>query len=141
MQILKKRPVCNSDLNCIDRGMRGELVAALLIIRARDVSSVTSRSVYVKALLPDDEYKKLRLQNFPPLHSQHLNETRIFEEIFKGPTMWFNHVIRIRNTDMINVQSLLQFITRGTLICGNNQHGADTVLPISDPSRSFHLVM
>jgi hypothetical protein len=58
----------NFNLNCIDCGTRGELVAALLIMQARDVASVTSRSVYVtdfiKALLPDDEYNKLKIS--PP---------------------------------------------------------------------------
>jgi hypothetical protein len=141
LDLTKKRPVRlladNSDLNCIDRGMRGELVATLLIMRARDVSSVTSRSVYVtdfiKALLPKDDYEKL--QNSRPPYSQHLNDTRTFEEVFKGYTMWFNHVIRIRNTEMINVRSLWKFITRGAMVmCANNQRGVDIVLPICDPS-------
>jgi hypothetical protein len=144
LDLTKRRPVRlladNSDLNCIDRGMRGELVAALLIMRARDASSVTSRSVsvtnFMKALLPDDDYKVL--QNSPPPHSQHVNDTRTFEEIFKGYEMWFNHVIRIRNTDMINIRSLWKFITRGAMVmCANNQRGVDIVLPICDPSRNL----
>jgi hypothetical protein len=145
LDLTKKRPVRiladNSDLNCIDRGMRGELVAALLIMRARDVSSVTSRSVHVtdfmKALLGDEEYEE-NLQNSRPHHSQHVDDTRTFEEIFKGYTMWFNHIIRIRNTDMINIRSLWKFITRGAMVmCANNQRGVDIVLPICDPSRKL----
>jgi hypothetical protein len=130
----------NSDLNCVDRGMRGELVAALLIMRARDASSITSRTVrvtdFIKALLPDDDYEKL--QNSWPHHSQDINDTRTFEEIFKGYTMWFNHIIRTRDTDMINIRHLWKFITRGAMVmCANNQRGVDIVLPICDPSRKL----
>jgi hypothetical protein len=141
LDLTKKRPVRllanNSGLNCIDRGLRGELVAALLIMQARDASSARSRSVFVtdfiKALLPDDGYKEL--QSSRPPHSQDLDDTRTFEEIFKGYAMWFNHVIRIRNSNMINVRSLWKFITRGAMVmCANNQRGVDIVLPICGPS-------
>jgi hypothetical protein len=131
----------NSDLNCIDRGMRGELIAALLIMRARDASSSETRFVHVtdfiKALLPREEYEN-KLQNSRPHHSQDTNDTRKFEVIFEGYTMWFNHVIRIKNTDLINVEHLWKFITRGAMVmCANNQRGVDIVLPICDPSQTL----
>jgi hypothetical protein len=60
----------HSDLNCIDRGRRGELVAALLIMQAYDAArEVTGRrwvSVvnFMRALLPTEKYDTL-LQSAP----------------------------------------------------------------------------
>jgi hypothetical protein len=95
------------DLDCVERGQLGELVAALLIIRARDASqSLTKRSVYVtdfmKALLLSSAYK---LKKARPNHWR-TGERRPFERTFKDYKMWFNHVIRTRSYDMINIESL-----------------------------------
>ena len=129
----------NSDLNCVDRGQRGELVAALLIMQARDASSMNRRWVYVtefmKALLPASVYEMLKKSL--PSHSRS-DENNPFEETFKGYGMWFNHVIRTRNYDMINIQSLWKFITRGAMVmCANNQRGVDIVLPVCKTNRKL----
>jgi hypothetical protein len=129
----------NSDLNCVDRGRRGELVAALLIMRARDASSGATKWVYVtdfiKALLPAPAYEMLK--NAAPPHWRP-GESNPFERTFKGYGMWFNHVVRTRNYDMINIRSLWKFITRGAMVmCANNQRGVDIVLPVCNPSRKL----
>jgi hypothetical protein len=129
----------NSDLNCVDCGQRGELVAALLIMRARDVSSFAKRWMYVtefmKALLPTLAYEMLK-STLPPHWRS--GESNSFEETFKGYCMWFNHVIRIKDCDVINIRFLWKFITRGAMIvCANNQRGIDIVLPICDRSKSL----
>jgi hypothetical protein len=129
------------DLNCVERGQLGELVAALLIMRARDASSsLSKRSVYVtdfmEALLPSSAYKKLKKAR--PNHWR-TGERRPFERTFKDYKMWFNHVIRTRSYDMINIESLWKFITRGAMVvvCAGKQRGVDIVLPICDPNRTL----
>ncbi|KAI0250558.1 hypothetical protein BJV78DRAFT_1218537 [Lactifluus subvellereus] len=131
--------VNNSDLNCVDLGQRGELVAALLVMRARDESSVINKWVYVidfmKALLPAPAYEILK--DARPSHWRP-GESKPFEETFSGCAMWFNHVIRIRDSDMINIRSLWKFITRGAMVmCANKQRGIDIVLPICNTSRKL----
>ncbi|KAI0248394.1 hypothetical protein BJV78DRAFT_1354923 [Lactifluus subvellereus] len=119
----------NSDLNCVDRGRRGELVAALLIMRARDESSDTRKWVsvidFMKAPLPAPRYEMLK--NAPPPHWRPGGSKR-FEVSFKTVT----------DGDMINIHSLWKFITRGAMImCADNQRGVDIVLPICDPRKTL----
>jgi hypothetical protein len=126
--------VGHSDLHCVDRGRRGELVAALLTMRACDVareaSSFKRRWVsviaFMKALLPPTEYEILR-KSRPTFWRTEGEEDQLFEDTFKNYGMWFNHVIKIEDIKMISVDNLWKFVTRGAMIlCANNQEGVDT---------------
>jgi hypothetical protein len=151
MRDSSKTPVCHlaehSDLHCIDRGRRGELVAALLIMQARDAAVATQlnreksegqtrpegqRAVsvadFMQALLPESSYEKVKKQ-MPTLWRA--GEDVPFEETFKDYFMWFNHVIRIEDPKMIGAEYLWAFITRGAMVlCKHNQYGVDIVLPL-----------
>ncbi|KAI0245005.1 hypothetical protein BJV78DRAFT_1270710 [Lactifluus subvellereus] len=125
----------HSDLNCVDRGRRGELVAAFIIMQARDASLPKSAigrrwvsvSDFMQALLPSSAYEIL--QNYLPTCWRE-GEDKPFGETFADYAMWFNHVIRIEDGKMINAENLWKFITRGAMImCANNQYGVDIVLP------------
>jgi hypothetical protein len=131
------------DLNCIDRGRRGELVAALIIMHARDAargaSSANSRWVtvadFMEALLPPSDYEKLR--NSRPTFWRE-EDDKPFEELFEGYGMWFNHVIKIEDRKMISVENLWKFVTRGAMVlCSNNQDGIDIVLPLCDTKQKL----
>jgi len=133
----------HSDLNCIDRGRRGELVAALIIMQARDAargaSSVNSRWVtvagFMKALLPPSDYEQLRISG-PNFWRE--NDNKPFEETFEGYGMWFNHVIKVEDGKMISVENLWKFVTRGAMIIfSNNQEGVDIVLPLCDTKQKL----
>ena len=131
----------HSDLNCIDRGGRGELVAALIIMQARDAALGTSKrrllsvSEFIQALLPKSSYEIL--QKSKPV-SWREGEDMSFTETFSEYAMWFNHVIRVEDTKMINSQSLWKFITRGAMIsCPHNQEGIDIVLPVCLKNESI----
>ena len=137
----------HSDLHCIDRGRRGELVATLLIMQARDAAVATQlkreksqgldrpeaqRAVsvadFMEALLPEASYEKLKV-SMPTLWRA--GEDRPFDETFKDYSLWFNHVIRIEDSKMINADYLWAFITRGAMVlCTHNQYGVDIVLPL-----------
>ena len=124
----------NSSLGYIDLGRRGELVATLLVMRARDASATVTRSRVVsindlmRALLPVPAYEKLK--SMKPQHSQS-GEDKRFSEAFEGYGTWFNHVIKVQDTDMINTEHLWKFITRGAMvICIDNEFGIDLVLPV-----------
>ncbi|KAM6489485.1 hypothetical protein JOM56_015042 [Amanita muscaria] len=122
----------HSDLNCVDRGQRGELVAALVIMQARDAALSKAKWVFVsqfmEALLPVPAYEQLS-KSMPTLWRE--GEDRSFDEMFKYHSIWFNHIIRIEDTEMINVDSLWRFITRGAMVvCARNQDGVDIVLPV-----------
>jgi hypothetical protein len=133
----------HSDLNCVDRGRRGELVAALIVMHARDAargaSLINRRWVtvadYMKALLPPSDYENLRVSR-PTFWRK--EDDKPFEEMFQDYGMWFNHVIKIEDTKMISVKNLWKFITRGAMVlCSNNQEGIDILLPICDTKQKL----
>ena len=135
----------HSDLHCIDRGRRGELVATLLVMQARDAAVQMKREKsqgrerpeelravsvagFMEALLPQSSYEELQ-NSMPTLWRA--GEDRSFDETFKDYSMWFNHVIRIEDSKMINADYLWAFITRGAMVlCTHNQYGVDIVLPL-----------
>jgi len=105
----------HSDLNCVDRGRRGELVAALLIMRACDAARASSGpkwvpvDIFMEELLPRVPYGILE-ESFPTFHRE--KEYKTFAATFKGYGIWFNHVIKVENK-MISANHLWKFITRG----------------------------
>ena len=113
------------DLRCVDRGRRGELIAALLIMRACDAARAVSSGrrwvpvgLFMEELLPPAEYDILR-------------EKDKFVATFKDYGIWFNHVIKVEKDNMFSAEHLWKFITRGAMvICSNNQPGVDIVIPI-----------
>ena len=122
------------DLDCIDRGRRGELVAALIIMQARDEASEMERSRWIsvsgfmKALLPEASFEDLH--NSLPTFCR-AEEDKPFGEMFEDYAMWFNHVIRVMDPKAINAQHLWTFITRGAMVvCTDNQYGVDLVIPL-----------
>jgi hypothetical protein len=89
----------HSDLNCIDRGRRGELVATLLIVQAYDAARGSggrwvSVVNFMGALLPPEKYNSL-LQSAPTSWPMNHPDERTFEAIFKDYCMWLNHMIKI----------------------------------------------
>jgi hypothetical protein len=142
MKHTKSNPVQHlanhSDLNCIDRGRRGELVALLLIMQAFDAARGSNRWVsvddFMKQLLPKKHYDKLCGSH--PIFLR--GEKKTFKETFKGHGMWFNHVIKIEEKAMITAEHLWKFITRGAMVlCANNQEGIDIVLPICETGKAL----
>jgi hypothetical protein len=124
----------HSDLNCIDRGRRGELVAALIIMQARDEASAKERTrwvsveAFMKALLPMAAFEYL-MDSLPT--SRRAGEDRKFKDTFKDYALWFNHAIKVQDHEIINVRYLWTFITRGAMvICDHNQYGVDIILPL-----------
>jgi len=125
----------HSDLNCVDRGRRGELVAALLIMRACDAARAASSGqrwvpvdVFMEELLPPVEFNILK-KSFPTFYRE--KEKAKFAAMFKNYGIWFNHVIKVEKDKMFSAKHLWKFITRGALVlCPNNQEGIDIVVPI-----------
>jgi hypothetical protein len=121
------------DKNCINHGERGELVAALLVMQARDALTRDKESKrwvhvcdFLKSLLGDS----LDIDTLPSITFSE-EECQPLTETFKDARIWFNHVLKIRDTDLINVRYLWRFISRGAMIlCANNQRGVDIVLPV-----------
>jgi hypothetical protein len=125
----------HSDLNCVDRGRRGELVAALLIMRACDAARAASSGqrwvpvdVFMQELLPPAKYDILK-ESFPTFYRE--KEKQELAATFKDYGIWFNHVIKVEKGKMFSADHLWKFITRGAMIlCSNNQEGVDIVIPI-----------
>ena len=134
----------HSDLNCVDRGRRGELVAVLLIMQTYDAArkNIDRRWVsvanFMEALLPPAKYNTL-LQSVPSSWPENdRDREKTFEATFQDYGMWFNHVIKIENKEMISVDHLWKFVTRGAMIlCATNQEGIDIVLPVCHTTQSL----
>jgi hypothetical protein len=56
-----------------------------------------------------------------------------FEETFQGYGMWFNHVTKVEESEMISVSNLWKF----TAQCWNNQAGINILLPVCDTKRKL----
>jgi len=89
----------------VDRGRRGELIAALFIMRACDAAKAAlsgrrwaSVNGFMVELHPPREYKILK-DSFPICyrHGQKHN----FMVTFKHYGIWFNHVIEVEKHKMI----------------------------------------
>jgi hypothetical protein len=133
----------HADLNCIDRGRRGELIAALLIMQAYDAARVISgrRSVsvanFMEALLPPLEYNTL-LQSGPTSWPMSRDVQPTFKVIFEDYGMWFNHIIKVEKKEMISIDHLWKFVVRGAMIlCATNQQGIDIVLPVCHMTQNL----
>jgi hypothetical protein len=131
----------HSDLNCVDRGRRGELVATLLIMQAFDAARAVTGSRWVSVdafmmeLLPERPYQVLH--GFLPTFSRH-GQNYNFVETFRDYGMWFNHVIKIEDNSMFTADHLWKFVTRGAMIlCADGQEGIDIVLPVCDTQRTL----
>ncbi len=92
----------HSDLNCVDRGRRGGLVVALIIMQTRDAALVEGRrwvaiNEFMRALLPTSEYDSDdTLQSSLPTRARE-GEDIPFGETFGDYGIWFNHAIRIED--------------------------------------------
>ena len=121
------------DKNCINHGEHGELVAALLVMQARDalVKDSNQRWVYVCEFLETLLGASVLTATTKPSMAYSGEAERSLTDTFKDARMWFNHVIKIRKSHLINVQHLWKFITRGAMVlCANNQPGVDIILPV-----------
>jgi hypothetical protein len=126
----------HSDLYCVDRERRGELVAALIIMQARDASlplAIPQRkwvcvTEFMEALLPPSAYANL-LESHPTFCRN--NEDHPFSTIFQDYRLWFNHIIRVEDSQVIKADSLWKYVTRGAMVvCKNNQYAIDIILPV-----------
>jgi len=125
-------------LGCIDCGQRGELIASLLVMQARDMArgkewECDREWVYVrefiKALLPPDEYNTF-ISTPPAIHLPHTQKAAL-ETMFNDSKIWFNHVIKVDRGEEIHVSHLWKFVSRGAMIiCPPGYHGIDIVLPV-----------
>jgi hypothetical protein len=135
-------PVCHlanhSDLHCVDRGQRGELVVVLILMQARDKAVMMQLSLertrwasvgsFMKALLPEMNYKALEHKR---MTSWRNGEDKPFAETFEDYAMWFNHIIRVHQDTLVNAKYLWRFITHGAMIiCAHNQPGVNIIIPL-----------
>jgi len=126
----------HKELNCIDRGQRGELVALLLLMQARDIASEKASSrgwVYLgdfmKALLSQGVHQAV----FSGLPARFCPEDKdlSFGARFNDAKIWFNHVIKIEDGDMIHIRHLWKYMSRGAMIlCPPGHYGIDIVIPV-----------
>ncbi len=132
---LAKHLMDHSNLYCIDHGWCGKLVAALIVMQAQDASvprSVPDRqwisvSKFMQTLLPPEVYKDL-LISLPTCW--HPGEGDIsFHQMFDNYHLWFNHIIRVEDSNMIRLDFLWKYIIRGAMVlCKDTQEGIDMIL-------------
>ncbi len=100
--------------------------AARVVSGRRWVSVVN----FMEALLPASEYDTL-LQSRPTFWRTEDDNNMSFEAMFKDCGLWFNHIIKIGTKEMISVDHLWKFVTRGGMIlCATDQEGIDIILPV-----------
>jgi hypothetical protein len=140
----------HANLYCVDRGRRGELVAALIVMQARDASLARNQfhrrwvfvTDFIEALLPPDASGPFL--DSPPTRWRQGEQAMSLRERFANCRLWFNHVIKVEDSGVIRPEFLWKYITRGAMIiCKENQEGIDLILPVSvslDEKLSRHSV-
>jgi len=142
----------------LNAGDRGEVVAALLLLLARDKAiqdretpnpggeppmgkspkdfkydGVTKGRIvtvpeFVDALVPPNSSVGSRQPTC--CSSQHLPSTPLASAFGKGH-IYFNHFIKVHDFQMVNREYLCHLFCRGAaIICANNQHGIDILIPV-----------
>ena len=102
----------HSDLNCVDHGRRGELVAALLVMQACDAARADSPLTghtwvpvnnCMRELVAKEGYNSLE-ESFPRFYRQ--DEKKTFAATFEGYGIWFNQVIKVEDSAVITAHHL-----------------------------------
>jgi len=118
----------------LDKGSRAELVALVLLLLACDKAAATTATTtrafsvdeFFKNLLNSDDYVKL-LEAEPSRWKSDVEPT--FRESFKNSNIYFNHFIKI---DDSNRKYLWMLVARGAAIrCANGQVGIDILMPFT----------
>lgn len=119
----------------LSKGKRGEMVAALIFLLARDRARQTSRQRYISvpaffSALVDGRYAPAIMNSFPYTFRTD-DENKTFSDMFNKSYIWFNHFINVEDFLVINRKHLWGFIARGcSIICADNQYGVDIIIPI-----------
>ena len=131
------------NLYCVDRGRRGELVAALIVMQARDASlprnvpprrwvSVTQ---FMEALLPSQASEVL-LRSLPTRWCK--GQAFTFSQTFDNCCLWFNHIIKVEDSNVIRPEFLWKYVTRGAMVvCKDNQEAVDIIVPVVFPNGNL----
>ena len=145
----------------LSTGEHGEVVAALVIILARQVASslpvvptpsggVPSATSKRHPMLKDPSdsnrrvlplfhflRKLLRPADFEKVHNSSPTQLRkgddkLFRDIFDDSWVYFNHCIKASDLDVVNQKGLLRIMSRGgILICANSMRAVDLIIPVT----------
>jgi len=139
----------------LSTGERGELVAALILLLARDKATreipqyrgvlpegesfkndgmTTGRVVtvlqFLEALVPSEHYRFVKGRKPYPCSPYYPPSTNL-ATAFGEAHIYFNHFIKVHDFKVINRAFLWRAICRGAaIICANNQRGIDILIPI-----------
>ena len=158
---LKEAPralLTHIDGSYLDAGGRGEVVAALLILLARDKaiqdrkapqsdstqlpamslddfkrdgdSRIVTVLEFVDALVPTGSRPFVRGRK-PSHYSKGHSSSTVLEKAFGDSFIYFNHFIKVYDFKMINRKYLWRLICRGAaVVCASNQMGVDILVPV-----------
>ncbi|PVF97950.1 hypothetical protein CPB86DRAFT_815119 [Serendipita vermifera] len=115
------------------KGERGEFIAALLILLARDKaqqeqeggSAKIPLKNFLKNLLGDTVFR------FLPNVSQPGKKATTLENEFEDAYVHFTHALVVQRQDMLTKDNIWPLIARGALpVCATGQRGVDLVIPV-----------
>ncbi|KAA1471223.1 hypothetical protein DENSPDRAFT_99917 [Dentipellis sp. KUC8613] len=141
------------DGSYLNSGERGEFIASLLVLAARD-AAVKSRLSFPHSLEDDGRARVVSVVDFlcelgvgghaslsrmyPAKYRTLADQNKRLEKAFEGADIWFNHLIKVYDFDVINQEYLWMILSRGAaVICANNQRGVDIVIPILFKNNSL----
>jgi hypothetical protein len=146
MDLVPTKLLEHIDSSYLDPGNKGEVIAALLLLLARDKAinnrarpqpfpldtnhgRIITVSEFLDALLPTDHHQSVEDQK-PSRYTQQHGQ-KMLKEAFAGGYIWFNHFVKVNDFLMVNRQNLWCLISRGAaVVCPNNQRGIDILIPI-----------
>jgi hypothetical protein len=111
-------------------------IAAFIVMQARDASLPghlpqrrwVSVMEFMEGLLPS-QASQMFLNSLPTRWRKD-EETIQFRDAFDNCRMWFNHVIKVEDSEVIKPEFLWKYVTRGAMVvCKDNQGGVDIIMP------------
>ncbi|KAI0747036.1 hypothetical protein C8Q80DRAFT_1178933 [Daedaleopsis nitida] len=132
----------------VDLGTRGEILAATLLMDARDRATtynskrvtradadvaakrrIISVEQFLKALLGDENFNRVAKFN-PTVVRTSSDSKKSLKDAFKHANIYFTHFIKAHSFEVINQEYLLLAISRGAaIICADNFGGIDIIIP------------
>lgn len=118
----------------LSKGDRGEMVAALIFLLARDrahpkIRRYISIPEFFSNLVRSPHAEKIMKSLPSKLRTGDKGDT--FANTFGKSYLWFNHFIKVEDFAVVERKFLWKYIVRGcAIVCADNQYGTDIILPV-----------
>ncbi|PVF91721.1 hypothetical protein CPB86DRAFT_802611, partial [Serendipita vermifera] len=113
------------------KGERGEFIAALLLLLARDEAQEEEKSAKIPVTTFLKRLLGRKVPGFSPSFYTPETKTTRLEDAFQNGYIHFTHTVVLQKQNNLSMEYLWPLLARGALpICATNQRGVDIMIPV-----------